>query len=257
MDYAVDLFTDNDNDNDREHSIFGSQFVYNDPRYFSKIYVLLKTIGFVVYTTTLTMCSTPGLYILLIGVMGVSGLNSARYEYRHYQRYGTTFPSFTEYNTWKRDQWPKSRVVFTITELGIKIAVFIKTFPPRFDFHAMCQVGESILHIHILILFMLYAFAGVCTLCVVSSIYCCNEFIHEPHTRILTHTHTLTHTLTRRPMRSLPLFTVVNEECCICLDNDTIQIWGLLPCGHKFHNSCISRWLAAHPTCPVCRVHIR
>ena len=246
MDYAVDLFTDNDT----EHSIFGPQFVYNDPRYFSKIYVLLKTIGFVVYTATLTMCSTPELYISMIGVMGVSVLNSARYEYRHHQRYMTTFSSIDEYDTWKRDQWPKSRVVFTIAELGIKIAVFIKTFPPQIEFFTICQVAQSILHVHILILFMMYAIAGICTLCVLSSIYCCNEFIHAPHRH------------RRRPIVvSLPLLTVVNdyqnEECCICLDNDTIQIWVVLPCGHKFHNSCISRWLAAHPSCPVCRVRIR
>jgi hypothetical protein len=240
MDYAVDLFTDID----REDSRFGPQFVYNDPRYFSKIYVLLKTIGFVVYTTTLTMCSTPELYILLIGMMGMATLNSARYEYRHHQRYMTTFSSIVEYDRWKMAQWPKSRAVFTIAELGIKIAVFIQTFPPRFDFRAMCQVGQSILQIHILCLFMLYAFAGICSLCVVSSVYCCNEFIHEQHPR--------------PPIAaSLPLFMVVNEECCICLDNDTIQIWGLLPCGHKFHSSCIMRWLIAHPTCPVCRVRIR
>jgi hypothetical protein len=247
MDYAVDLFTDNDNDNDTEHSIFGPQFVYDDPRYFSKIYILLKTIGFVVYTSTLTMCSRPELYISMIGVMGLSVLNSARYEYRHHQRYMTTFSSIVEYDIWKRAQWPKSRVVFTITELGIKIAVFITTFPPRFEFFTICQVAQSILHIHILILFIMYAIAGICALCVLSAIYCCNESVHRPHRR--------------RQIVTLPLLTVVNdyqnEECCICLDKDTIQIWAVLPCGHKFHSSCIMRWLVAHPTCPVCRVSIR
>ena len=260
MDYAADVFTDNDNDNDiananandtgREDSVFGPQYIYDDPRYFSKIYVLLKSIGFVVYATTLPTCSTPELYITMIGVMGVSALNSARYEYNHYQRYGMTFPSLDEYHRWKKDQWPKSRAAFSILELGIKIVVFIMSFPPQFDFRTICQAGQSILYIHILILFMIYAFAGICTVCVISSIYCCNEFIHEPQTRIISR-------VIQRPIVTLPLLTVSNEECCICLDNDNIQIWVLLPCGHKFHNSCISRWLVAHHTCPVCRLSMR
>jgi hypothetical protein len=40
------------------------------------------------------------------------------------------------------------------------------------------------------------------------------------------------------------------------LDVDDVQTWVMLRCGHKFHGSCISRWLPVHYTCPVCRLHI-
>ena len=44
-----------------------------------------------------------------------------------------------------------------------------------------------------------------------------------------------------------------NDECCICLDNNKEQTWSILPCGHKFHDSCISTWLLRQQKCPVCR----
>ena len=42
--------------------------------------------------------------------------------------------------------------------------------------------------------------------------------------------------------------------CSVCLDNfQKEQIYRQLVCGHNFHNTCISTWLAGHSTCPVCR----
>jgi hypothetical protein len=49
----------------------------------------------------------------------------------------------------------------------------------------------------------------------------------------------------------LPLPTMVDHECPICLDDDTGGVWVQLPCGHCFHASCIASWL--HSECPMCR----
>ena len=46
-------------------------------------------------------------------------------------------------------------------------------------------------------------------------------------------------------------------ECSICLmevneGQDTI----LLPCGHMFHEGCVTKWLGIHNTCPLCRFEL-
>ena len=46
-------------------------------------------------------------------------------------------------------------------------------------------------------------------------------------------------------------------ECSICLmevneGQDTI----LLPCGHMFHETCVTKWLEIHNTCPLCRFEL-
>ena len=46
-------------------------------------------------------------------------------------------------------------------------------------------------------------------------------------------------------------------ECSICLTEvnegqDTI----LLPCGHMFHDECVTKWLKIHNTCPLCRFEL-
>lgn len=41
-------------------------------------------------------------------------------------------------------------------------------------------------------------------------------------------------------------------ECAICLDG--VEDAGKeMPCGHRFHGSCLERWLGVHGNCPVCR----
>ena len=46
-------------------------------------------------------------------------------------------------------------------------------------------------------------------------------------------------------------------ECSICLmeineGQDTI----LIPCGHMFHDNCVTKWLNMHNTCPLCRFEL-
>ena len=46
---------------------------------------------------------------------------------------------------------------------------------------------------------------------------------------------------------------VKNEDCSICME--VLNACVMLPCGHKFHNECVSKWFeeSATPTCPLCR----
>lgn len=46
-------------------------------------------------------------------------------------------------------------------------------------------------------------------------------------------------------------------ECSICLDTNR-AIYVEVPCEHKFHKSCIKRWIdAGHNNCPLCRADLR
>lgn len=53
----------------------------------------------------------------------------------------------------------------------------------------------------------------------------------------------------------LPISTV--EECSICTENITNVCGGNLPCGHGFHNNCITPWFRNKNTCPNCRSVIK
>lgn len=44
-----------------------------------------------------------------------------------------------------------------------------------------------------------------------------------------------------------------NEECPICLSK-TLENDMILPCGHKYHFTCIMDWLDKKMTCPTCRM---
>lgn len=53
--------------------------------------------------------------------------------------------------------------------------------------------------------------------------------------------------------------TVLGKPCMVCLENfqkgDKVLE---LPCKHKYHGKCISRWLLKYrPTCPVCAKDVR
>ena len=44
-----------------------------------------------------------------------------------------------------------------------------------------------------------------------------------------------------------------NDECTICLSNESNNEWVKLGCHHIFHRTCISQWLSINNTCPICR----
>lgn len=53
--------------------------------------------------------------------------------------------------------------------------------------------------------------------------------------------------------------TIKEEECPICYTNfDIDEEVGLLRCGHKYHNKCISEWINFDgKNCPLCRTNIK
>ena len=48
------------------------------------------------------------------------------------------------------------------------------------------------------------------------------------------------------------------ETCSICLDEyEPVDKCRCLPCGHKFHSGCISKWLTERSsTCPLCKTDL-
>jgi len=254
------------------------EFIYDDRRFCTKLYIFFKFIGLIFYMISLPMCYKPNFYIIMIVAMFLSIINSIRYEYAHFKRYGTIFSSINEYDIWKKEQYPKSRVFFSTIELVIKIVFFAKTFPPQFEFMSLCEIGESIFKIHIFILFTVYAITFVISMYILSSIYLYN-YCHSisiiqhnavpgsgsgsgsvPGSGSSSGSGPSSGSGSVPGSVSFPFPILVidnqNEECCICLDIDNIQIWSILPCGHKFHGSCISTWLLTNQSCPVCRLHM-
>eukprot|EP00747_Dinoflagellata_sp_TGD_P210301 gnl/TRDRNA2_/TRDRNA2_83593_c0_seq1.p1 gnl/TRDRNA2_/TRDRNA2_83593_c0~~gnl/TRDRNA2_/TRDRNA2_83593_c0_seq1.p1 ORF type:complete len:341 (+),score=57.12 gnl/TRDRNA2_/TRDRNA2_83593_c0_seq1:108-1130(+) len=46
------------------------------------------------------------------------------------------------------------------------------------------------------------------------------------------------------------------SECAICLESIGRRDGKVMSCGHTFHEFCITRWLTARPTCPLCRATV-
>ena len=66
--------------------------------------------------------------------------------------------------------------------------------------------------------------------------------------------------MTPSAINRLPTEVVTTEivsadgTCYICLENFILEEkMRKLPCGHKFHNCCIDRWLKVARTCPSCK----
>jgi len=242
MDYALDFYFENINTN---YIVVYPQFIYNDHRILTKFYIIFKFISLIFYIITLSTCNIHEFYIFMIFFMFLATINSARYEYKLYKRYGTIFNSEQDFELWKKEQWSKSRLVFSFIEFIIKIIFYIEKYPPLFTFNNFCEIGESIYKIHIIILFLTYIFIGIISICLMSSIY------------ILSLKSNLYKNINISYTIQLLKNNEHNEECCICMDLNNIQSWSVLPCGHKFHNLCISQWLRNNISCPVCRHNIR
>ena len=260
MDYAFDFYfgpTTNTGD------VNSFLFIYDDDRFFSKMYVFLKSLGLVFYAMTLPRCANPLFYIIMNGLMCLSTANSARYEYRHYQRYGTVFMSIYEYEEWKAGLWPKTRVVFSTAELAIKIGYFIYAFPPRLEFSNACDAGKSVFIIHVLAVLVVYLILSIFT----CGIYCCVCYSNGAGADAGAGANVSIRMVSYRfPLAFPTTFVPHDKECCICLDsNETSSSsssssplpWVELPCKHLFHRECVSRWLVTHDTCPVCRLNVR
>ncbi|CAD7958389.1 unnamed protein product [Amoebophrya sp. A25] len=47
------------------------------------------------------------------------------------------------------------------------------------------------------------------------------------------------------------------DGCAICLENEGINEWGLLPCSHMFCFACVSQQIRQMGSCPSCRMELR
>ena len=59
-------------------------------------------------------------------------------------------------------------------------------------------------------------------------------------------------------LNSYTSYRKLDGICSICRNEyNTLDEITELPCGHKFHKSCLDIWLSNHITCPICRCSIR
>jgi len=216
-------------------------FIYDNQRICSKLYVVFKIIGLVFYAASLPTCDDNKYYIGMIVAMFLSLINSIRYEYAHFKRYGTIFSSINEYEEWKNRLYPKLKILFSMIELLIKIFYFTRIFPPVYMFHNLCEISESIFKIHVIFILIMYIVVVFFSIL----IFCSDS----DNNRLFI----------SQSISSPNLTSVINnqnDECCICLDIGETNSWSMLACGHKFHKDCVLPWIQANHTCPICRIHI-
>lgn len=70
---------------------------------------------------------------------------------------------------------------------------------------------------------------------------------HIPMAALTTKIRDITQTITAAFRRQPPA-----TACTICMEELVVNI-KQLPCHHKFHGSCIRKWLYLKQTCPICR----
>jgi len=256
-----------------------SVFIYDEKRLCARLCLLVKTIGLAFYTTTISMCDFKRMdarIVFLLACVFASTLASVcislRYEYALYLKYGTAFAAVSEFNTWKATQ-RAGLTTATGIEVCMKIIFLIFSLPIEISFYdnetetiSLCEIGKSLLKIHVLGLLVMYALALTFTaFAFISFIMSSNRMPLQPEQPRLhpqpqpQHQHQHQLQMQRRPIRlQLPVpggesgVVYPQTECCICLDK-TDQAWITMPCAHSFHYTCISEWVAHSPSCPVCR----
>jgi hypothetical protein len=211
---------------------------------------------------------------------------SLRYEYALYRKYGTAFASVSEFTGWKALQRAGLTTAAGI-EMCMKIIFLIFSLPIEISFYdnetgsiSVCEIGKSLLTVHILGLLVIYALGLTFTAFafitfIISSTRMPRqreqlelELQPQPHPHHHPrHQHQEQRQQQRqqqRQMQPLPIGLQVpvpgiesgmvypQTECCVCLDK-TDQPWITMPCAHSFHYACISEWVARRPSCPVCR----
>jgi len=62
-----------------------------------------------------------------------------------------------------------------------------------------------------------------------------------------------TQPMNTQPMntRSYPMQNLDDSDCPMCLE--TMHEAIVTSCNHRFHSSCIHKWLSMHNSCPICR----
>ena len=233
MDYNINIQNSNNS--------LVPEFIYDDRRCCSKICILFKIMGCIFYTMTLPRCDKAEIYIVMITAMFLSTLNDMRYEYCHFTKLGTIFSSLDEFELWKKAILPQLKIVFSGAECAIKLVFLIKNFLPEFDFSFKnsCKMGENVFKVHIVLLFSLYFIIGAFSCMIMTCIHYPRQGTEQKRSITLSN--------------PIILNNFQTEECSICMDLDNTKAWIMLPCGHKFHNSCIVQWLNTQQNCLICR----
>jgi len=277
-DYAVEFIIDDTDEiqstvrTTNEIYIQRMRFIYNDKRCCSKLYILFKLMGILIYSYTLTACYNAyrNFFLGMISVMGVGLINSARYEYAHIKRFGTVFNGIYEFTSWKKTLWPKSRLFISLSELAIKIGYLIKIFPPTFDtleFDIQCEIGTTIFKLHVIGIIILYILSTMFLTSMFMSFWICNRFntldlpASNNNNSNSNSSNSISNSNNNNSNILLPVTTIfpatteqlVNECCIICLDDKPTNGLSMLRCGHTFHTLCIAKWLEREPSCPICR----
>lgn len=132
------------------------------------------------------------------------------------------------------------------------------------------ETQEPTVNLNLTIIVAAMLCALVCALGLHSMLQCVFQCTHRAVTepREWVASRRLNSGLKKKDMVALPTLTYANSGspssasgsgCAICLadflDGDKIRM--LPKCNHRFHVSCIDKWLLSHSSCPTCRHRLK